>query len=224
MCFHRVILIAIATVLGTTPATVPAQSPAPTTEMEEAARRRQESIKTVDVEFTRKEIIAPGGMSGLMPGMVKDKGKVTPEKEVRVESSNRVVFKGNKLRYENNHPIWSPEKGATVPTRLVNVCDGEVNKNLYSPGLNGPDIPEGYISDAPRSNDIKSRALVPLVLTLRGLEPALSPYTVPDFKPTGASLPIDGAICQEYVFQNATGQSVRCSVETLGVVGASNRA
>lgn len=162
----------------------------------EAAQARQDAIKTAEIEFTVKEVVAAGGISYSSP--TPPKGGEVPAQETTLESTNRLVISGRSIRYENNHPIWDTQAGALRPIRMINVCNGQYDKTLFADGLNASNTPEGLVNRNPQSDAIKSYILAPMTIALRGLDSSITPYLVSQLKPTGGTLSIAGAPCREY--------------------------
>jgi hypothetical protein len=165
-----------------------------------ATRKRQECVKTLLMEYRQSEEIAVGGISegGLPPF---DPKKPVPSEETTLESTNRLVMDGEKLRCETEHPLWSVPDGKFYRKKRVSVFDGSIAKTFQPNGIGSDDTPTGVLPGEPRLNDVKSSVLLPVTLTIRGLNPAISPYPMGDIKLSGGKLPIDGTPCQEYVLE-----------------------
>src|SRR5262249_16682265 len=86
------------------------QTPLPRLPAVAAARSRQQSVKTINVEFKRIQLYAKGSESEKAPSVVKPKTTV-PASDITLESINRLVIDGDKIRYENNHPLWKFPEG-----------------------------------------------------------------------------------------------------------------
>ncbi len=172
-----------------------------------AARSRGGRYESVEVSFSVKETVAAGAISGSLP--MTPKGKTLPETETVLTSTNRLVLHGARARYENNHPLWAPERGALLRPRLVNVSGGEANKSLYTVGLNNPDVPEGFIHRETNSQDLRSSLLVPLMFHLRGADRARSPLQAADLRPTGSKARLGGRDCDEYTRTDGTASVTR---------------
>jgi hypothetical protein len=170
-----------------------------------AARTRQESVKTVNLVLKQTEVFAKGGVSDRTPPPFKSKAPV-PAKETTLESINRLVLDGEKVRYEDNHPGWHMPSGEQHKRRVVSLFNGSVAKKYFPSGVSGKGNPVGTIDKDAWQDAMKSAVLTPITMAFRGLDLAISPYLIGDLKPSGITLPIDGAPCQEHVvnFSDAT--------------------
>jgi hypothetical protein len=163
-----------------------------------AARTRQECVKTLVVKYKRTEVIAKGGLSeGGRPPF--NPAVPVPSEETTLESTDRIVMDGEKLRYEDNHPAWDLRDAKFYQKSCVHVVNTSTGKAYYPNGIGSDGAPTGVLTGEARLIDIKSPVLTPITVMFRGWSPAISPYPVDDMKSSGIKLPIDGAPCQEYV-------------------------
>ena len=170
--------------------------PDATSPIVKAAQSRQDLIKTVDVEFKLTETISKGGLSDTLAL----RGAAVPREETHLQSTNRLVIDGTKVRYEHNHPIMNLEHGKPFAKKYVSVFNGNLAKSFHPNGIGPDETTVGVIGSGPKIMDIKSYVLTPITLAFRGLDPAIAPFSIADFEPTGVTLPIDGAACCEYKF------------------------
>jgi outer membrane lipoprotein-sorting protein len=167
-----------------------------------AARARQKAAKTVVLEFKQTEIEQPGNRSAGLIALQRDElAKIVPENETVSESKNRVVFDGVKMRFENNHPMWSLVDGKLRPSPRVEVDDGEMGKSLFPLGFPREDRPRGRVHGSAQRLELKLALLNTIYFAFRGADPERCPYPMPAFKPTGASLPIGDHRCDEYALR-----------------------
>jgi hypothetical protein len=170
-----------------------------------AARVRQEAVKTLYVEYKRTEVIPKGYLSDFYGDLLKQKAPL-PDKEFTGESINRIVIDGEKLREENNHPLWAnlySPNGGFSEWSSVYVSDGTTVKQLYPKGnASGREQgnPWGGISSKPRLE--LPFVMSPIKMAFRGLS---HPNYISRMKPTGNILPIDWAPCPEYAITSSTG-------------------
>jgi hypothetical protein len=176
---------------------------------EVAARTRQDAVKTLVMVYKRTEVVARGAESEAQEGPLKPKTTV-PDKELTLESTNRLTIDGVKVRIEDNHPRWSMPDGTLLETRQVALCNGSIAKTFFSEGVRTGGRPTGYIMRDPRLTEVKLIALTPITLTIRGLEPAINPLPMSDMKPAGPALPIGGVPCQEYAIDYGHNSTVNC--------------
>jgi hypothetical protein len=167
---------------------------------EAPARRREEAVKTVKIEYKRTQVVAKGAESEAQIPPLKPKTTV-PDREMTLESTNRLVIDGVKIRIEDNHPFWTMPAGILERKSHVGVCDGSIAKTFYADGI-GNDIPTGFILHEARLSDARSVLLTPIMQTFRGLNPVLNGLPLSDLKPSGVKLPIGGAPCQEYAIDD----------------------
>jgi hypothetical protein len=165
-----------------------------------AARARQQSVKTADIEFKQREIIPRGGKSDENPDLYGPKAPV-PANETTCESINRLVFDGEKYRYEDNHPTWGTfhvPNPQTIKWSSISAFDGTTAKHFFERGI-GFGNRSGSIGQDPQVWTARPFSLDPITMAFRGLNSDLSWRVIPAMKPSGNTLPIDWAPCQEYV-------------------------
>jgi hypothetical protein len=162
----------------------------------QAARTRQDRVKTLTVEYKRTEVTSRGAISAAWPH-VKAKGPV-PANETTLESVSRLLIAGDKFRYEENHPAFALPSGAINRRSMVFVFDDTLGKALLPCGARGDGNPVGVIERGAADFKVKVIHLMPLTITFRGLSPQFSSFVVSDMKPTGVTLPIEGVKCAEY--------------------------
>jgi hypothetical protein len=164
-----------------------------------AARERQRTIRTIEMEFSYTETFSRGSMQVVFNGYPRMKKEPVPVVETKVESKNRLLLDQKKVRLENNHPIWHLQRGELLDSRLISVFDSHVSKLLYPHGLGNDGIASGIIGDERKCVELFSYMFAPLALCLRGVDPDMTPYSYANFEPSGVFLPIDGSRCQQYV-------------------------
>jgi hypothetical protein len=162
-----------------------------------AARSRQNLIKTIKIEFKRIDTEAAGSRSGSVPTLFKPKTAV-PDRETTSESNNRFVMDGDKMRFEDNHPIWRMPAGTLHNTAMIAVSDGTLAKTLKPKGVVGAGTTTGTIREAVDRLDLSDPVLTPIILHFRGAHSEISPYPIATMKATGIRLPIDNQDCTEY--------------------------
>jgi hypothetical protein len=151
-----------------------------------AARTRQESVKSLVVEFTETDVLGQGRSS---PPLI-------------LRSENRLAIEGDKVRFESNNPQWldrieMDEKSPPVSFLLV-LNDGCL-KRYYPAGLAANHDPLIMINDQHTQGYLLSAVLAPLMATFRGLSPAHSLWPVDRLKVTGETGKVGAADCQEYL-------------------------
>jgi hypothetical protein len=159
-----------------------------------AARKRQEAIKSFDIEFKRTEVIPKGWFTkepkGALPGP-------RPEKDVTLESVNRIVGDLEKMRIESNHP----REGILqfVNSNFVLVCDGSSETLLFPKGVT-PNSGAFAAIDSQKTDRsaINMAPIDPLLLFFRGLDRDLHSIPIFELQATGRNLSIDGDTCEEY--------------------------
>ncbi len=166
-----------------------------------AAKKRQEAVKTLKVVFKRTEVEGAGSASANAPRGLKPSTPV-PARETTIESENRLFLDGDKVRYEDNHPLWEISTGKLRKMDSVYAFDGTLAKLLHPYSNHGG--PLGSIEKAAYQEKVKSYELTPLTVTFRGLNPAICPDALADAKPSGVTLPINGESCQEYVLARSS--------------------
>src|SRR5262245_15502342 len=106
--------------------------------LEEAAKARQDAAKSLEVEIKVKEFQARGSVSEddpVLKARPSPTPMVIPAVDTTVESTNRLVIDGVKVRYENNHPLWHIRTGELHPTAKISASNGQVSKIFLPRGL-----------------------------------------------------------------------------------------
>jgi hypothetical protein len=163
----------------------------------EAARKREEAFRSVEIEFRLVEFVAKGSLPiPPFPG-VKTEGPIPPVDRT-VESTSRIVMDGAKVRYEDSRPHWDFGAKDYLAKITVGVGNGELSK-AYCPGGIGQDSRRtGVIMRTTEAKGINSSILLGLTYNLRGLQPTICPYLVSELKPSGLTQLIGGHLCNEY--------------------------
>src|SRR5271154_5163678 len=130
---------------------------------------------------------------------------VVPADDTTIESINRIVFDGDKVRLEDQHPTWALPSGKKNQREMTIVFDGTLGKLLcYPDGVKG--VRPGSSPSAALSQDVPDwvglPAASPLGYTLRPFAAGVVARTLDQFKSTGAIEIIDGAACLEYSRQD----------------------
>ncbi len=166
-----------------------------------AARVRQELARTLDVQFKRTDIELPGSRSGTVPPHLKGRAAkgLVPDREIRSESRNRLILHQANLRFENNHPVWFMPTGKLRETSAVIVSASGLAKSLRPRGVSGDEAPSGRVAGAGDRMEVSEPFLHPILFSFRGLDAETCIYPATVIKPSGISLPIDGASCRQYL-------------------------
>jgi hypothetical protein len=159
----------------------------------EAARRRQSAVRTADFQFTRSEQIVRGGISPF---------PITPDKDMTLESTNRLVVDGDKVRGEDRHPQLNPN--STLRRRTsISLFDGLTSTFFLPEGGTGQGPPIAILDKGAISTFVEADA-EPLIYTIRGGHPLLARNWLDALKPTGESLRVAGAAWEEYVVDHGS--------------------
>jgi hypothetical protein len=172
-----------------------------------SARTRQETVKTLNIKFRCSEVIAKGGMYTPVPGSPHPEILI-PAQETTLEWTNHLVIDEDKVRCENNRPTQWGVTEKWVERSQVYTFNGSVAKIFFPGGLSGAKDPMGSIDNsAPRG---WSSVLTPILMTFRGLNRSIALYAISEMNPSGNTVLIDGAMCQEYLFKLSSGFVVGC--------------
>lgn len=177
-----------------------------------AARARQESVKSLNIKFKWKEIVAKGGKTRLIEDIRHKTTGPIPAKETTIVSENTFVVDGEKIRFQRNHPTWDTD-GNLVEKNFIGVFNGFIAKNYFPDGMGMRAASQGIIRKEARLEDTKWFVLNPITLTFCGLNPAITAYSISDMNPTGAKLPIDGTMCVEYAAKPSVDSIISCWVD-----------
>lgn len=165
-----------------------------------AARMRQEAIKSVEFVFTVTETVEPGAWNVL--GLGAPGGGPLPAQRVTRESKNRLVISGNRIRFENNHPIPSAQTNDFSKNIVLAVSDGTRQKQYVGP-TTGADKKNSYglLANPARGMIAQDTLELPMVLAARGYdsELSLSAYAK-NLKPTGETLRVRDRKCTAYTW------------------------
>jgi hypothetical protein len=161
------------------------------------------------LEFKRTEIVSRGGMSEGQPPPFKPKDPV-PTEETKLESVNRLLVDGEKVRFENNHPTWHMPDGKLVHPRRIFFFDGSIPKRFYPEGMAGGGEPFGGIESSASQQEIMLFVLTPITMAVRGLNSSMCPYVYSEMKATGVTVPIDGVMCEEHIIESSPGKTRSC--------------
>ncbi len=178
----------------------------------EAARRRQDAVRTADVRFTLTETWKREAFQ-----------VVVPPGDLTVASANRIVLDGAKVRVEDNHPVRLGGTYRFLHPERIGVFDGVLERSFYPRGTDGESSASGILHRPGKSDGVRHAAGRPIALALRGVTGGLGFPTIDKFKATGATLEIDGSPCDEVAFNDAKawldparGHVVRRSVIAAG--------
>jgi hypothetical protein len=161
-----------------------------------AARKRQEAVTTLAIEFKVTEIIPRGGISKvLMPPF----NQPLPPNDTTFETDNRCVIDRDKIRYEHNHGHHFKANRQPMQLRKVSVYDGSSMTIYFKGGIQPSDGDAGVLNAQQR--DFGSPVSDPIVYAFRAQSPQFVPSRMTEMRPTGANIFIDGARCEEYVSQ-----------------------
>ena len=174
-----------------------------------AARLRAETCKTVEIRFRQTETVMPGGLSGYAPVPVEPAHSIPKEKTV-IESTNRIVFDGQKIRYEDNHPSWSRPGGVTPKGHAVYVVDGTLAKVYYPTGAGNEGHQTGFIDGEMRLPMFVGPQLQPIMWTFRGVTRGMTTEMIAGMKPSGQELQIDGAPAASIASMRVQGRMSGC--------------
>lgn len=196
-----------------------AQPPAAESPAAVAAKKRQEAIKSLEVKFHIKETIEPGSQSASRVSNPRDKG--FPDKQLVLESDNRLVLDGSSARLEMNHPMADLRTQRWTPTKQVAVHHGNEAKRYYAPT-------EVEVTRENSVASIKSPAaakvthgygLLLLMLNARGADAALCPWSFAEGKwqLDGSPFSQGGATYQQLRYRSPeipSSASLTCWVDT----------
>ncbi len=168
-----------------------------------AARKRQETVKTLEIKFKQTDIIAPGGVSDKAPPMYKP-ASLVPPKETTVQSVNRYVIAENKIRFENNHPSWRMPQGRLLERGALSVTNGKDGLLLFPTGIGAQGTAEGIIEKNAQIAEFQLFVLAPINLTLRAFDPVVCAYPLEEWKRSGTTRMVGGVQCEEYLDSRST--------------------
>jgi hypothetical protein len=161
-----------------------------------AARARQEKGKTLEMVLKKTEVVARGAVTNrAIPSLRPE--QVIPKKEMTAESRSRLVITGEKYRIENNHPSPIFPIAKWNKTTVLAVFNGATAKMWFPQNLDGKGGRMGIVARDARIAGTGMHGLAPLRWTVRGMDPVFCHDTINKLNPSGATLAIEGAPCQE---------------------------
>src|SRR5262249_31144379 len=123
-----------------------------------------------------------------------------PEGAPVLESVNRLVFDGRKLRYEDNHPAWDPRTRKVTNRSCRSWFDGSTARMFFATGIGGQEFPQGIIAKGAELPFVSwGGEIMPLTFAFRAPNTDVSPWALDKMEPAGSTLVIDGVPCPEYV-------------------------
>jgi hypothetical protein len=159
-----------------------------------AAREREKLVRTARFEVHVREVNAKGSISRQVNPPAPEP---LPTEEVDFDFDNVLVLDGNKVRVEMTYPEWSGRRLLFRRLPLVSVWDGERGLTFHPNGFGPAGGPTGIVTR--KADDwVKSAYWSPLTLTVRGLNPNLVQYPIPQLTATDRTEAIDGHMCREY--------------------------
>ncbi len=134
-------------------------------------KKKQESFRTGRFTWTETQTLKQGALMGQQKGAGNaNAGKgapsqVAPDKDMTITRTHKLIFDGEKVRYECKGKIWDPDKNETSDLETISVFDGETPKTLSkSPVF---DVPRGWIRQSARNRDLWQMNTTPLLLVYR---------------------------------------------------------
>jgi hypothetical protein len=150
-----------------------------------AAREREKLVRTARFEVHVRDWYARGAVA---PGQ--------PEADAAFDADDVLVLDGNKVRVEIAVPVWGPL--GSRPVTQVSVWDGANGRSFFPDGRRPGRPPFGVVYQNMTPPGVQSELLSPLMMSVRGLIPGLSPHPASRLTPTDRSETIDGHPCREY--------------------------
>jgi hypothetical protein len=165
-----------------------------------AARERQDAMRTITFVYRMKETTEAGAIS-TENGRSDQKVAIFPETRKSFESLNRLVFDGERIRHEDNHPTPDARTKGWVDTATLMVTDGSIVKKLHHPA-SGPTRQNAIakISSPKRTSIADLAMLIPFHMCCRGIDNpgCKNSFIYPPLQPTSIRLRIAGVEVIEY--------------------------
>lgn len=149
----------------------------------EALKKREAIVKVVDITFKMKEILPKGGPTpAAAMGLEDPKSTKTLDKDLILESTNRVVIQGTMTRFEGNHPVWHLADGKPLPDKRITVSNLNSSKSFYPNGFGGNTEVEGAFSKLSQNRELQRYYIHPITFTFRGLHRNIGADSAHNFK------------------------------------------
>jgi hypothetical protein len=163
----------------------------------QAARKRQETIKSIELSFKQADYYPPGALTELFASEEKGSAKPQPSNEITIDSTNQLFIDGNKYRFENNN-VAIGESGTIYHRAMFSLFDGKNVKTFLPNGITGDKTPVGTVEASPFATEINSGSLTPILRWMRPLDATFTSKPLSAAKPTGVSQTIDEDECEEF--------------------------
>jgi hypothetical protein len=180
-----------------------------------AARERQEKLASVDFTFRIQETVEPGAMQRELLRGGQSPAKF-PAEQLHLESVNRLIYDGVRMRHEDNHPMPDERTSRFEPVQALKLTDGRLVKSLLHPVGNVSRQASVALIATPRQESVADFALyMPFHLACRGHDNpgCRDAYTFQRLKPSGPGVAIGGVATEEYTLGAKSGATTyRCWV------------
>ncbi len=151
----------------------------------EAAKSRQIQFPTVEIIFKVVEVVEQGAIDWPLNRDTSTKDSGWPKERTTITSTNRLIYDGKRMRYENNHPIFDERSRRWEAVHTIQVTNGEEARSVFGP-VSGYSAETSY-GKIGRSSQMAVGAiarLLPLNMFFRGYDNSANMVSlkVGDFK------------------------------------------
>lgn len=183
-----------------------------------AAKARQEKLQSVDFTFRIQETVEPGAMQRERSRDGSAAVKF-PAERLALDSTNRLLFDGNRIRHEDNHPLPDERSLRFEPNQGLSVTDGKLKKYFYHPkGDVSRQASVAKIANPRQDSVADFDVYMPLHMAARGYDNpgCRAAYTFKKLKPSGPGLVIGGVATEEFTLDaKSRNTTLRCWVSPV---------
>ena len=194
--------LAVACVAGRAAADPPGGNKIDPAAVAKAWEARQDKVKSFAFEWADQVTIPRGRTSrNRPPGGGEFKGEVPP-RDLVFPSPRSLLLDGEKARYRYSTQHWWPSLNGPCTEECDSSFDGEkfTSAASYTPPEATP--PSGTVQRAKSHGDLSTLSARPVMVALRGTNPAYRIYDPAAYESTGRTVPVNGVKCAELVREN----------------------
>jgi hypothetical protein len=165
-----------------------------------AALERQKRFAKVDIAFEIREKVQRGSLTAFTKDFLpaSSKNEVTPSETVELTSKNRLIFDGDRYRFEGNHPIYNLPTRKHIAKPVILLSEGSTATVFHERGVGSSESPSGIIRSRPTNTHIAGYGVGPLLWHYRGTWPDFCPIPLKELRVESDNFLQGGIACRVY--------------------------